>query len=229
MRNAMPVVKAATKPGDLAARIMSTISLDIRTLGHPVNRVTIEAAAARAGVSSSTVANQAGSTERFRQLLQLRLIERMQVRPGHATWDALHQALRHDLPLLTALSEVCVARISEVRADRAIPFVLGGFTGLDIPEMPETIERAILGLGRELTPLLMTVLATHRINKPGLIDDPNVFEAVAMTMLSGAIREHIAPPQYNWVQETIHGPADILVIALSSHLGVALPDRLERQ
>lgn len=224
----MAVASSVAKPSDLAARIISSISLDLRTLGHPVNRVTIEGAATRANVSPSTVANQAGSTERFRQLLQLRLVEQMKTRPGQSTWDALHQALRLDLPLLSALSEVCVARITEVRQDRAFPFVMGAFTGLDIPEMPEAIDRAVIGVGRELTPLLMTVLAAHGINRPGLINDRDVFEAIALTIFSGVLREFIAPPRYNWRQVTIHGPADILIVALSPKLGVVLPDQLGR-
>ncbi len=224
----MAVASSATKPSDLAARIMSSVSLDLRTLGHPVNRVTIECAAAKANVSPSTVASQAGSTERFRQLLQLRLVEQMQVRPGPSTWDALHQALRQNLPVLSGLSEVCVARIGEIRSDRAFPFVMGAFTGLDIPEMPATIDRAIIGVGRELTPLLMTILAANGINRPAFIDDREVFEAVALSIFSGVLREFIAPPTYNWRQETIHGSADILVVALSTRLGVSLPDPLSR-
>lgn len=171
-------------------RILEHAAFDLGSLVHPASRITIEAAAKRAGQSASTVASQAGSTENFRRLLFQRLATRVPTEPGPHTWSALHDSSLASLSASEAFTEVLVARMEELAQAETFNLVLGLYSNRHLQHLDQLrdhLDHFNQALGAEMSPLLVAAAAAKGTDIRTELATPSQHERVGLILRAGAL------------------------------------------
>ncbi len=139
--------------------IVELIGFSTEFLPHPVALLTVEQAAARAGVPKSTVDSAVEGSSQFREMVVAHVIESLHTEPGRATWDALGVGLRSGCPV-EAIAGLLVARASELAVDPGLPLYLGGYDCLEKPRVAGAVDQVARAIVDRFTPFVETVVAT---------------------------------------------------------------------
>lgn len=142
-------------PRPTAADILERVGFSTEDLRHPVDLLTVEAAAAKAQVAPTTIHSAVGKVSDFRVGVLRQTIACLKTKPGHRTWAALSRAIAGTAPL-SPMAEVMSARVEELVDDPAMPLLLSAFDKLSVDGIADTLADTIDSMVDEILPFLET-------------------------------------------------------------------------
>ncbi len=166
----------------MAESILSRLDLSLDDLPHPVELLTIEAAAREADVAPTTVTSAINS-ESFRHLVMVELVTRIGVRPGSRCWSALQTSLGAGATPEHTVATIFDRRAHELSEDPSLPYFVSGFDHSNVPGLLAALGAASDTILFEFYPLLQVALAPARCALPA--DPPKVITEGMMVFLLG--------------------------------------------
>lgn len=144
--------------------LLDRIGFTAAELRHPVELLTLDLVASRAGIPVTSLDSAVESAEAFRQGVLDVVVRSLDTAPGHASWSALRVSLstvRGDREAGDRVGEVIqpllAARAQELAEDPAFPLVLSAFDRFDAPELMLIARQVLRSVFREFWPFLVTV------------------------------------------------------------------------
>ncbi len=171
-----------------AREILDRVGFTTDDLRHPLDVLTVEAAAEAAGVAASTVNSAVGKANDFRIEVLRHGIRCLDTRPGLKTRTALRDGLASrgavdelgNAPPTSLLANVFDARVDELANDPAIPLFLSAFDYAVDLETQWLVSRKLEQLVDDFFPLLAT---TRAVGGKSNANDPHPQTRFALLLL----------------------------------------------
>ncbi len=144
---------------------VSAVGLRAAELPHPVDLITVVAAAERANVAPTTVDSAIRNAGSFRNRVLAAAVRTVDGDAGPQTWDALRSVVAQD-GSPTTMVELFAARSAELADDPAVPFLISAFDRLEVDEVSAAASDALHRIVCGFWPFLATAAAALDVDVP---------------------------------------------------------------